>query len=161
MLQEDLEALEKFLFALDWSLACRARYPDHFQVGLVHIDYRNPERIGDAFGAKEGSLKLDEVAHALRRTFRKTDLVARNGTDFWILLPHVPTVDKVSEKIRYIVDTWSDEGLKIVERDISFFVFDNDLVRLAEDLAPLEILAYLKENHKRYAAYEAAFAAAG
>ena len=160
MLQEDLEALEKFLSALEWSLACWARYPGQFQLALAHIDYRNPQRIGDAYGAKAGSLKLDEVAHSLRRTFRKTDLVARNGTDFWILLPHVPAIDKVSEKIRYIVDTWSDEGLKIVERDVAFFVIDQEGVQLTETFTPLEILAYLKENHRRHASYEQAFAAA-
>lgn len=159
MLQEDLEALEKFLFALDWLLACGNRYPDHFRVGLAHIDYRNPQRIGDAFGANGGSRKLDEVAHSLRRTFRKTDLVARHGSDFWILLPHIPAIETVSEKIRYIVDTWSDDGLKIVERDISFFVVDRELMRLAEELTPLEVLAHLKEHHRRYATYEAALAA--
>jgi GGDEF domain-containing protein len=158
MWQEDIEALNKFLSVLGWLLAVAARYPQHFQFGLAHIDYRNLERIGEAYGAKDGSIKLDKVAHSLRQAFRQTDLVARNAGDFWILLPHVAAVETVSGKIRYILDTCTEDGLKIVERDISFFVVDQALAKLNADsgFTPLEFLSYLKDNQHRLARYESA-----
>ncbi len=159
MWQEDIEALQKFLFALDWLLACRARYSNHFQFGLAHIDYHNLSRIGERYGARGGSIALDKVAHSLRSVFRKTDLVARQAGDFWILTPHVPAIEKVSEKVRYIVETWPEDGLQIVERDISFFVLGDEAAQWAEGRNPLEFLAYLKENHMHLARYETALQA--
>lgn len=159
MWQEDIEALQRFLFALDWLLACRARYPDHFQFGLAHIDYRNVEVIGNRYGARDGSAKLDKVAHSLRSVFRKTDLVARHAGDFWILMPHVPAIETVSDKVRDIVDAWSQDGLEIVERDISFFIPGADVAKFGAERTPLEFLSYLKENHAQLSAYKTALEA--
>lgn len=61
------------------------------------------------------------MARQLRPTFRKTGLVARDGTDFWLLLPYMPAIERLLDKLRYIVQTAWQGGMQIVERDISIF----------------------------------------
>ncbi|HUW26060.1 MAG TPA: diguanylate cyclase [Gallionella sp.] len=144
---EDIEASEKFLFTLKWMLAVTERYPEHFQFGLAHIDFQDPKILGETYGAQKASQKLDEVLYSLRKVFRKTDLVVRDGVDFWILLPYVPTEEKLVDKIKYIIETASQGGLHIVERDISIFSLSPDMIKPGEDYSASRFLAYLKENH--------------
>lgn len=144
---EDIEASEKFLFTLKWMLAVTERYPDHFQFGLAHINFRNPKILGETYGAQKASQKLDEILHSLRKVFRRTDLVVRDGTDFWILLPYAPSEEKLVDKIKYIVETASQCGLQIVERDISIFSLSPDMIKPGEDYSASRFLLYLKENH--------------
>ncbi|MDO8206192.1 MAG: diguanylate cyclase [Gallionella sp.] len=143
---EDTEARDKFLFTLKWLLAVIKRHSGSVQFGLAHIDYKSSRILGETYGAQNASQRLDEVAHSLRKAFRNTDLVARDGVDFWILVPFTPTEEKFVDKIRYIIDTVSQCGLQIVTRDISFFSLPLDGEGLNEDYSSLEILSYLKKN---------------
>src|SRR5512144_650430 len=103
MYQEKIEAREQFLFALKWLLAVTERYAGPIQFGLAHIRYENAKLLGDTYGAQHASQQLDDVWQSLRKSFRKTDLVARDGTDFWIIVPF--TDEKISDKIRYILES--------------------------------------------------------
>jgi len=154
MFQEDIDAREKFLFTLEWLLAVTKRYSGHLQFGLAHINYENAKILGETYGAQKASQQLDEVSHSLRKAFRKTDLVARDGVDFWILVPYTPADEKFVDKIKYIIETASQGGLQIVERDISIFLLPQDAADLAEGISALEFLAYLKENHIAPARHE-------
>lgn len=144
---EDIEASEKFLFTLKWMLAVTERYPDHFQFGLAHINCQNPKILGETYGAKIASQKLDEITSSLRKVFRKTDLVARDGTDFWILVPYTPSDEDLVDKIKYIIETASQCGLQIVERDISIFSLSPEMIKSCADYSASGFLAYVKENH--------------
>lgn len=145
MYQEKIEAREQFLFALKWLLAVTERYAGPIQFGLAHIRYENAKLLGDTYGAQHASQQLDDVWQSLRKSFRKTDLVARDGTDFWIIVPF--TDEKISDKIRYILESASLGGLQIVERDISFFSLPLDGIGPSDELSAEELLAYLKKNH--------------
>lgn len=145
MYQENADAREKFLFALEWLLAVSRRYSGPLRFGLAHIGYENPKLLGDTYGAKLASQQLDEVLRSLKKAFRKTDLVARDGLDFWIIVPF--TDEKISDKIKYILESVALAGLQIVERDISFFSLPLKDLPLSEDISPEELLAYLKKNH--------------
>lgn len=144
---EDIEASEKFLFTLKWMLAVTERYSGHFQFGLAHINFQNPKIIGETYGAKIASQKLDEITSSLRKVFRKTDLVARDGSDFWILVPYVPPDEKLVDKIKYIIETASQCGLQIVERDISIYSLSPEMIKSCADCSASGFLAYIKENH--------------
>lgn len=148
---EDTEARDKFLFTLKWLLAVVKRHSGSVQFGLAHIDYESSRILGETYGAQSASQRLDEVAHSLRKAFRKTDLVARDGVDFWILVPYTPTEELFVDKIRYIIDTVSQCGLQIVPRDISFFSLPHDGEGLDADYSSLEILSYLKKNRSALA----------
>lgn len=146
MSPDDIEAREKFLFTLGWLLAVSKRYSGHIQFALAHIDYEDPRTLGETYGAQKASQKLDEVSHMLRKAFRATDLVARDGVDFWVLLPYTPADEKLSDKISYIIETASQSGLQIVERDISIFSLPYEKLDLGANCSALEFLGYLKRN---------------
>lgn len=154
MSHEDLEARDKFLFTLEWLLEVTKRHSGGLQFGLAHVNYESPKVLGETYGAQKASQKLDKVSHSLRSAFRKTDLVARDGADFWILVPFTPAEEKLLDKIKYIINTASQSGLQIVERDISIFLLPNDAAKLGENSTALEFLAYLKKNHIALASNE-------
>ncbi|MCK9202159.1 MAG: diguanylate cyclase [Gallionella sp.] len=143
---EDIDASEKFLFTLEWLLAVKKRYSGQFDFALAHINYGHPSILGETYGAAIASQKLDEFSHALRKAFRKTDLVARYGVDFWILVPYTPVDEKLVDKIKYITETASQGGLQIVERDISIFALPHDLIATEESSAE-DFLKRLKKDH--------------
>ncbi len=147
MSQEKFERRDKFLFTLEWLLAVTKRYSSGLQFGLAHIDYKTPRTLGETYGAQKAAQKLDEVSHSLHKAFRKTDLVVRDGTDFWILMPFAQAEERLFDKIKYIIETASLSGLEIVERDISIFLLPNAAAELDENSSALEFLAYLKNNH--------------
>ena len=82
----------------------------------------------------------------MRRAFRKTDLVARDGEDFWILTPYTPVTDKLSDKAMHITRIASKNGLEFVERDISIFSL-TDVVALGKDRNASQFLLHLKNHH--------------
>lgn len=155
MSEEDIVARENFLFTLEWLLAVTKRYPSQLQFALAHIDFQDPKILGETFGAQKASQKLDDVLHTLRKSFRKTDLVARIGVDFWILVPYTPADENLVEKIKYIVDTASQSGLQIVERDISIFSLPIEVADPIQNNSTLEFLGYLKKNHTPLARHSA------
>lgn len=149
MSHQDHELREKFLFTLEWLLAVTERYTGHVQFGLIHIDFVNPRVLGDAYGAQEASKKLDEVLHCISKSFRKTDLVARDGVDFWILVPYTVADGRLAEKVKDIIEIASQSGLHLVERDISIFSlpFNKRELDLEQNCSATEFLAHLKKNH--------------
>jgi hypothetical protein len=150
MIKEDIEAREKFLFVLDWLLAIRQRHAETISFGLAHINYGQHQVLGEAYGAQEASRKLVDVSMALRRGFRKTDLIARDGLDFWILVPYMRANEKLSDKLKEIVEIASKSGLDIVERDVSIYALPTDDMTAGENCSALEMLARLKaENGDR------------
>lgn len=160
MSMEDIDARDKFMFTLEWLLAVTSRYPENFRFCLVHIDYANPRILGEAYGAQWASQKLEEISRTLRLVFRKTDLIARDGCDFWVLLPYSPDTEKLVDKLKYVVEAASHGGLQIVERDISFFLLPVGSGQLKDIASAAEFLAHLKENHDSLALHEIALPAA-
>lgn len=161
MSNEDIASHEKFLYTLEWLLAVTKRYSGQLQFGLVHINYDNPRILGETYGAKSASQKLDEALHTLRNAFRKADLVARNGTDIWILVPYVPDEEKLADKIKYIIDTASESGLEIVERDLSIFSLPHAAMADCTECSANDFLNYLKQNHTTLAHKELLFPPSG
>jgi GGDEF domain-containing protein len=133
---EDSNAWEKFLHVLDWVLAVQARYATDLRHSLVRIRFHDQRALGDAYGARDALTMLMRLAAQLQHSLRKTDLVARNGTDIWVLIPFV-TPESVLSKVSQIVSIASTNGLDIVDRDLSVFTIpDADgLEKLAFDNA--------------------------
>ncbi len=119
-MNEDSNAWEKFLYALDWVLAVQARHATDLRYSLVRIRFHDRKTLGDAYGARDAIDMLMRLAARLQHALRKTDLVARDGTDIWVLVPFV-THDSVLAKVAQIVAIASADGLDIVDRDLSVF----------------------------------------
>jgi predicted signal transduction protein with EAL and GGDEF domain len=146
MRQEDIDSHDKFLFTLEWLLAVTKRYSDPLQFGLVHIHYKNLGILGETYGAKNASHKLDDVSRSLRKAFRKTDLVARDGTDFWILVPYTQANEKLVDKVNDTIEAASQDDLHVAEHDISIFALSQDVVNVCEGCSASEFLLYIKIN---------------
>lgn len=155
MYKQNADARENFLFALEWLLAVTKRYPGPVQFGLAHIAYSNPKLLGETYGAKVAVQQLDEVLDSVHKAFRKTDLVMRDGAEFWLIVPFTAANEKISDKIKYILESAKLGGLQIVERDISFFSLPLKGVAVKDDMPSVEFLDYLKKHHTSLADREA------
>jgi GGDEF domain-containing protein len=119
-MNEDTAAWEKFLYVLEWVLALQARYATNLRHSLVRISFHDQKALGDTYGAKVALQMLVDLATRLRQSMRKTDLVARDGTSIWVLIPFV-TPESVLAKVTQMVEIAADNGLDIVDRDLSVF----------------------------------------
>ena len=123
-MNDDIEAREKFLFTLDWLLAVNERHANAVEFGLLHVCFHDKQILGNVYGAQQAAKLLMGLAAKLRKEFRKTDLVARDGTDFWILIPYTDP-STVTEKVGQLVEIASGDGLDVVDRDMAFFNLKN------------------------------------
>ncbi len=77
-----------FLEILEGELLRLARSPEGTRLALVVVDLDGFKEINDTFGHEIGDRLLEAVGHALRKSVRSTDLVARYGGDeFAAILP--------------------------------------------------------------------------
>jgi len=151
-MQEDFAARDRFMITLDWLLALHERYPGNsLDFALLHVCFHDQQRLGQIYGAPEAYHLLAEVGSKLRLAFRRTDLVARDGTDFWILAPYT-TPESVIEKIATLVAIASADGLNIVDRDVTVFSLpDPTLSEQAPLSSAAAFLAHLKEHRQQAA----------
>jgi hypothetical protein len=77
------------LFRFKWSAPVINAHNFH------RVNYETSKILGETYGVR----KPDEISHTLRKAFRKTDLVARDWADFWILVPFTPAKEKLVGKI--------------------------------------------------------------
>ena len=74
--------------------------------------------------------------------------MARDGTDFWILVPYT-SPDTVAQKVTQLVEMASDAGLDIVDRDVAVFSMpDPEIMQNMAFNSAGEFLAHLKANRQ-------------
>lgn len=153
-MQEDFDARDRFMTTLDWLLAVHERYPGNsLDFALLHVCFHDQQRLGQAYGAPEAHHMLAELGAKLRLAFRRTDLVARDGTDFWILAPYT-TPESVVEKIATLVAVASADGLNIVDRDVTVFSLpDPALTEQAPLSSAAAFLAHLTAHRQQAACH--------
>lgn len=145
-MKNDTASWEKLLSVLEWILAVKLRHPDNLDFSLVYINFDDNATLGNRYGAMQAARMLFELTHELSGAMRKTDIVARNGTDFWVLIPHIEA-ESVVPKVTKIVEIAAANGLDIVDRDISIFVLkDNNIFKQNGLDSPLRFLDYVKNN---------------
>lgn len=152
MMTNEIEPRASFLSTLQWLLAVTERYAENFNFALVKIAYGENNELGDAYGAQEARKQLESLSASLKKTFRKADLIARNGTDFWIIFPYTPFSENIYDKIRGVIDDGDHKELNIVNREITIFTspftFKDDS---GQPLDALETLEHLKANQLQHA----------
>lgn len=146
MVLDDINAKERFLFQLEWLLALEHRYSHILQSGLVHVAYDAQDVRGLTYNASDAAQKLGEVTSCLKKAFRSTDLVARDGLNFWILTPFTQ-LDPVMEKVQKVITTAPQNGLAIARSNISIYLLRD---HLKPDSAPFksgkEFLTHLLQS---------------
>ncbi|HZW24665.1 MAG TPA: diguanylate cyclase [Gallionella sp.] len=156
MICKDIEAKANFVHTLEWIMAVMHRYSSPIQFGLVHIAHGNGNEIGETYGAQEALRQLVAVTNSLKNAFRKTDLVARDGSDFWVIIPYTPATEKIYDKVAQILQDAVHDSLRVVEREISIFSLPMNLTELGDDsnkLTAQELLSHLKKNKHNYASH--------
>ena len=151
---EDIEARNNFLATLEWLMAVAVRYGRLLELGLIHIEYGHGNELGDAYGAQEAVNQLAEVTRHLKKVFRKTDLVGRNGRDFWVIVPYMPSTEKLFDKVVEILGGVEHEGLRVVNPEVSIFDLTSHMAELdmqRNEFGPLDLLEYLKAKKKSLA----------
>lgn len=117
----DIQLCSRFIDTLDWICQVLIRHSDDFHVALVKIAYGDDNSLGEAYGAPEALRQLSSLTHDLQRSFRRSDLVGREGTDFWILFPYTRVSDNVYDKLMDVIQGSAHANLNIVEREIAIF----------------------------------------
>mgnify|MGYP000237453590 CR=1 FL=1 len=146
-MQEEFEAADRFSIALEWLLAIQERYPAQLNFGLLNVCLHGREVLGQAYGVRDATKMLGELAGKLRHAFRKTDLVMRDGTDFWILVPYTDPIT-VTDKVTTLLEVTAQNGLAIVDRDVALFTLDMPLMAAAPKSAVPQFLDYLKRHRQ-------------
>ena len=117
-MKNDTGSWDRLLHVLEWVLAVKLRHPDSLDFSLAYISFDDKTALGNHYGAQRAAQMLFELTHELNDALRTTDIAARNGTDFWILLPHIEA-ESVVPKLTKIVEIAAANGLDIVAHDIS------------------------------------------
>ena len=145
-MRNDAAAWERLLHVLEWILSVKVRHPECLDFSVAYISFGDKATLGNKYGAMQAVLMLVELTNDLSNAMRKTDIVARNGTDFWVLIPHVGA-EAVVPKVARIVEIAGENGLDVVDRDISIFALtDNEILKQNGLDSPLRFLDYVKHN---------------
>lgn len=154
MMIEDIESRNHFLGTLEWLMAIAARYDQQIELGLIHIEYGHKNELGETYGAREAVNQLAELTRHLKQVFRKTDLVGRNGSDFWVIMPYTPSTEKLFDKVVEILGGLKHESLRIVNPEISVFNLTAHIaafVKQQREFNALDFIEYLRANKGRFA----------
>jgi hypothetical protein len=150
----DIQLCSRFIDTLDWICQVLIRHADDINIALVKIAYGDDNSLGEAYGAPEALRQLSSLTHDLQNSFRKSDLVGREGTDFWILFPYTRVTDNIHDKLLDVLEGSAHNNLNIVEREISIFelpvIYQKATVK-PEDA--LSLLHYVKANQSELASH--------
>ena len=145
-MKNDTESWERLLYVLDWVLGVKLRHSESLDFSLAYINFDDRETLGNRYGAMQAARMLVELTHELDSHLRKTDIVARNGTDFWVFFPHIEA-ESVVPKVAKIIEVAAEHGFDSVERNISLFALtDNSILKQNGLDSPLLFLDYVKTH---------------
>ena len=152
LIKKEIESRRAFLFTLEWLLALLNRYSSSIQFDLVHIELGSEHELGEAFGVQEAFKQLALLTTSLTNDFRKTDIMTRNVTDYWIIVPYDSNREQIQTKIVDIFNTSKHKDLNIINREISIFSLPLASSEAITNItSAIEFLEYLKANKKELA----------
>jgi hypothetical protein len=132
-------SVEQLAIVLDWLIRQRPDSPGS-RFCLFRIAFDHPQFLGRTFGASDAMRRLKQFGAVLASTVRRTDLLARDLSVFWILMPDCNT-EAVHARLRDIVAQVEALGLDVVPCSIGTFVFPPGQAGVADARALLERLA--------------------
>ncbi|MCX8017929.1 MAG: GGDEF domain-containing protein [Rhodocyclaceae bacterium] len=130
---------EHFAHMVDWLLQWRKRDAT-MSFSLVLIDFKNPEALGNALGAKYARELLTRIAREIDAAVRTTDLLCRTRVScFWVLLPKGEP-DIVLAKLAPIIDKARQDGMDASQLHLDKLVVPRDV---ASDVGAAELFEHL------------------
>ena len=145
-MKNDAALWDRLLYILEWTLAIKLRHADQLDFSMVYIKFDDKGKLGNLYGAMEAAQMLFKLTHDLNDAMRKTDVVARSGSNFWVLIPHIEAESVVS-RVAKIVEIAGKNGLDVVDYDISIFpLLNNEILKQGGLDSPLPFLDYVKSH---------------
>ncbi len=110
------------------------------KAGIAYIDLDNFKRVNDTFGHNYGDHVLRQIAHMLKNSFRKSDIVARIGGDEFLVIFENSNISRIEERLENLKKeiekrfsalelSMSYGVVKVVKQDCCI----EDLLREADD----------------------------
>lgn len=154
LIKREIEARRVFLFTLEWLIALLNRYSSSIQFDLVHIELGSDHELGETFGVQEALKQMALLTTSLNKDFRKTDIITRNVTDYWIIIPYDSNREQIKTKIIDIFNTPAHQNLNMINREISIFSLPLANSEAISNLtSATELLEYLKNNKQLLASH--------
>ena len=146
MVLEELGDGDKFMAVLEWMIALGHRQSGVLEAGLVYVTY-DPQEVRDlTFSASDTVQQLSVIQNCLRSSFRHSDLICRDGVNFWILAPFTQ-IDPVLDKVQRVIKTAPENGLSFAKNNFRVFMLKNYIgPGLSPSASPLAFLEALLEE---------------
>ena len=139
-------SIEQFMVVLDWLIRQR---PDsaYSRFCLFRIAFDDPQTLGQTFGASDAMRRLNQFGTLLANTVRRTDLVARDLSVFWILTPECNS-EIMGCRISEILIKVEEIGLDVVKCTVDAHVFPIENADVSSARVLLDSLASLPAVYK-------------
>ena len=139
-------SFDRLIVILDWLRNQRADSA-HSRFDLFRVAFENPQILGRTFGAADALRRLNQFGTTLASTVRRSDLVARDLSVFWILTPECNT-EILGGRLFQVVTKLEEVGLDVVQRSIGAHVFPLEHADKSSVRALLEYLGSLPAVYK-------------
>src|SRR4030067_1074258 len=101
--------IDQFAAVLDWVMNQRPDSP-YSRYSIFRVGFEDPQLLGSTFGAADAMRRLNQFGGALAGTVRKTDIVTRDVSVFWVMTPEC-NADMVGCRLCDIVGKVKQFGL--------------------------------------------------
>ena len=130
--------IDQFAAVLDWVMKQR---PDsaYSRYSIFRVGFEDPQLLGSTFGAADAMRRLNQFGSSLAATVRKTDIVTRQVSVFWVLTPEC-NADMVGCRLCEIVGKVKQFELDVGHCSVGAWLFP---LPGATDSAASALLAHL------------------
>ncbi len=139
-------SLDELTVVLQWLINQRADSVNS-RFCVFRIAFDSPEYLGATFGASDAMRRLKQFGRVLTSTVRSSDLIARDVSAFWILMPE-SDVGVVQSRLRALASQVQEFSLDVVPCSIGAFVFPAKYAEVSSSRELLDRLAALPHIHE-------------
>ncbi len=143
--------IDEFVSLVEWLISQRSGSTT-WRFCVFRIGFEHPELIGNSFGAQDGLRRLNQFGLTLAAAARRSDVVARKLSVFWVLSPECEP-DTLGKRLQGMIDSVGEFGLDIVSCYVSAHVFPHPEVgEVADGWQLLDSFDRLSQGHRAAAA---------
>lgn len=113
--------IDQFAAVLGWVMNQRPDSP-YSRYSIFRVGFEDPQLLGSTFGAADAMHRLNQFGGALAATVRKTDIVSRDVSVFWVLTPEC-NADMVGCRLCEIVGKVTQFGLDVGHCSVGAWLF--------------------------------------
>ncbi len=123
--------IDEFISLVDWLIHQRGD-PSHTGFCVCRVGFARPELIGVSFGAQDGMRRLNQFGMMLASTVRRSDVVSRKLSVFWVLASKCNT-ESFGNRLLGMIGNGGEFGLDIVDCSVSAHEYPDPEIGQASD----------------------------